>query len=304
MRQIQQHSVAVTNQARRDGVASLEESTGEPPAIVSISDIHGYLNSAHSALLTLRDHSEHDPVVVPDTDGQLQWANENYVLLFNGDLTDRGDKNEAVLRMVSRLAAQAPPGRVRVTLGNHEAIALSADHFPYSQWYAGRSDGEDRRALINAIHDGLVVAAYQGYNYTYAHAGASKPYNTGTVNQRLVEAAHDLLNALGTQNDTAIQQAVIDQYSRVLGTGDRRGPKSKGAGLVWLNLKHLPHNAPAQIVGHTKFETPQRQDNVVCQNVIIKNRHSKGGEAVFIETPDELVSLTRTQDGGTRQQDY
>jgi hypothetical protein len=50
-------------------------------------------------------------------------------LIFNGDLVDRGNKNEAVLRMVSRLAAQAPPGRVRVTLGNHEAIALSADYF-------------------------------------------------------------------------------------------------------------------------------------------------------------------------------
>jgi hypothetical protein len=186
MNPIQEHSVSVSDPGLRDGVAALQATHDEPPAIVSISDIHGYLDRARSALLSLRDRSGHDPIVQTDDTGRLQWANENYILVFNGDLIDRGPANEAVLQMVSRLGAQAPTGRVRVTLGNHEAIALSADHYPYSGWYAGQSDVQDRRALLHSIRDGFVVAAYQGYNYTYAHAGSNEPYDVEETNQQLL----------------------------------------------------------------------------------------------------------------------
>jgi|APHM01.1.fsa_nt_gi Calcineurin-like phosphoesterase. len=306
MKPIQQYSFEDIEQGRIDGVKQIQTGEDEPPAIVSISDIHGHIERARSALTTLNDRPEHDPVVIPGNGEQLQWADENYVLVFNGDLTDRGDDNEAVLRMVSRLAAQAPPGRVRVTLGNHEAIALSADHYPYDNWYAGRADEQDRRALLNAIRSGLVVAAYRGYNYTYAHAGASDAYDVSAMNHELRLAAEELSDALGTNEDVDTQRAVISDYPRVLGVGDGRSPKSEGAGLVWLDMRHLSPDAPPQVIGHTKSETPQQKGEVICQNVILENERndSPGGETVFVENPDRIVAITRGEEGGTRQQQY
>lgn len=236
-------------------------------------------------------------MVIPGNGERLQWADENYILVFNGDLVDRGDENEAVLRMVSRLAAQAPPGRVRVTLGNHEAIALSADYYPYDNWYAGQADEQDRRALLNAIRSGLVVAAYRGYNYRYAHAGASDRYDVGTTNQELRLAADELSDALGTDEDVDTQKAVISDYPRVLGVGDGKSPKSEGAGLVWLDMRYLSPDAPPQVIGHTKSETPQQKGEVICQNVILENERngSPGGETVFVERPEGIVAITRSK---------
>jgi len=101
---------------RRDTV---EAFTGQDqrPLIVSVSDIHGYLGAARSALLTVRDHPDFPPIVVSDDSGRLHWADGQYVLVFNGDLVDRGPVNDDVLDLVAQLAAEAPPGRVRVTLG-------------------------------------------------------------------------------------------------------------------------------------------------------------------------------------------
>lgn len=298
MEPLQQYSLPVVTPPRRDTVAAFQD---HQPAIISISDIHGHLNRARSALLSLQDHDDYDPVVVKDGDEQLHWADEDYVLVFNGDLVDRGDKNEAVLRMVSRLAAEAPPGRVRVTLGNHEAIAVSADHYPYESWYAGRADTSDRRALLKAIEDGVAVAAYEGYNYKYAHAGGNEEYEVSNVNENLINAADELLAAVETDQDLATQRAVIDEYPRVLGTGDVH-PKSEGAGISWLGLSHLAADAPPQIVGHTKQTTPIRKGTVVCQDVIMKNDGTPGGEAVLVETPDELVALIREGDGDVTEE--
>lgn len=280
----------------RDSVDGVIESDRDPPSIVSVSDIHGYLEAARSALLTPRDHPEFDPVVVPDDDGRLHWADENYVLVFNGDLIDRGPDNDAVLALVARLASEAPAGRVRVTLGNHEAIALSPDHFGFANWFSGRVDTDDRCALLEAVLAGRVVAAYRGYNVTYAHAGAPEPYDVAAANESLLEAAETLLEAAGTAADAATQRRVLEEHPRVLGVGDGH-PKGPGAGLVWLDFSHLPADAPPQVVGHTRHETPRVKGDVYCQNVIRNTLDREGGEAVFVETPRTLSALTRRPDG-------
>ncbi len=278
----------------RDSVAGLASAE---PTIVSISDIHGYLEAAQSALLTLADHPTLPPVVVDDVDGTLHWADENYVLLFNGDLIDRGPANEGVLELVARLIAEAPPGRVRVTLGNHEAMALSRDHFRIAQWFAGQVDDADRRALLEAIERGFVVAAYDGYNVTYAHAGSPEPYETTAVNESLIAAADELGHAIGTADDTTVQRRIIGEYPRVLGTGTD-GIKGPGSGLVWLHFDHLPADAPPQVVGHTRHDLPTQKGVVYCQNVIRNTLDSPGGEGVVVETPEGLYGLTRAPDGG------
>jgi len=290
----------------RDGVDALvdaadaadtEDIATEPPTIVSISDIHGYLDTARSALLTLTDHPEFAPVVVQDDDGRLHWADENYVLVFNGDLVDRGPANEGVLALVARLIAEAPPGRVRLTLGNHEALALSPDQFGFDEWFSGQVDAEARRRLCEAIVDGHVVAAYAGHTVTYAHAGADEPYDVSTANESLVAAAETLHEAIGTDADLSTQGRIVTDYSQVLGVG-RNHLKGPEAGLVWLHFDHLSTDAPPQVVGHTRHDTPTTKGQVHCQNVLRNNVDGRGGEAVFVETPETLSALVRQADGG------
>ena len=288
----------------RDGVDGLADSaadaTAEPPTIVSISDIHGYLDAARSALLTLADHSDFAPVVTEDDDGWLHWADGNYVLLFNGDLVDRGPANEGVLELVARLIDEAPPGRVRATLGNHEALALSPDQFGFDEWYSGQVDDAARRGLCEAISGGHVVAAYTGHTVTYAHAGADDPYDVSAINESLVAAAAELHDAIGTDDDLSTQGRIVTDYQEVLGVGRNhlKGPES---GVVWLHFDHLSPDAPPQVVGHTRHDTPTTKGRVHCQNVLRNNVDTPGGEAVFVETPDRLAALVRQPDGGVAE---
>jgi len=276
----------------RDSVAATPTNDSPPPAIVSISDIHGYLTEARDALLTLRDHPEYEPVVTVDDDGMLHWADENYVLVFNGDLVDRGPDNEGVLEMVARLIDEAPPGRVRVTLGNHEWMIMMPDRYQNIGWYSTETTNAERREYLERITDGHVVAAYEGYTVTYAHAGAREPYDVSTVNDSLVDAAAELEPAIGTPDDSVVQSTLPEAYPAVLGMGDRAA-KGPDAGLAWIHFKHLPADAPPQVVGHTRHKKPQTKGNVYCQDVLQDNLESAGGQGVFIETSDSLTALLR-----------
>jgi len=287
----------IVTDSGRDSVAGITTDRANPPTIVSISDIHGYLEEARQALTTLSDHTAYEPVVEPDVDGQLHWAENDYILVFNGDLIDRGPADEGVLALVSRLIAEAPPGRVRVTLGNHEVIALTPVQFSFKHWYSGQVTTDQRRRLCEAICAGHIIAAYDGHTHTYVHAGANEPYDTTAVNESLVKAAETLLETLGTAKDATAQQYVTKQFAQVLGVGSGH-PKGPDAGLVWRDFTYLSADAPPQVVGHTRQDQPTTAGNVHCQNVIRKNLGQQGGEAVFVETPGSLVALIRDPDGG------
>lgn len=272
----------------RDSVSAL---SGEP-TIVSISDIHGYLRTARDALLTLTDHPEYDPIVETDPLRRLQWVGgEEYVLVFNGDLIDRGAHNREVIQMVERLIDQAPPGHVRVTFGNHEMGVLTPDRFGWQDWYSAQQSDAQRQAFIRQIFDGHVVAAYEGYTVTYAHAGRPVPYDVTNINDELVAGARKVSDAIGTPEDPDVQTAVIEEFPRVFGIDGRTG-RGPDAGIAWMDFEFMPENAPPQVVGHTRHDRATLRGNVVCQNVIRNNRQRAGGEGVVVETPDRLVSLS------------
>jgi hypothetical protein len=286
----------------RDGVAPFADAD-EPPTIVSISDIHGHLGEARSALTTLADHPDYNPVVTTDPARRLQWADNNYVLVFNGDLIDRGPRNDGVVEMVARLLKQAPDGRVRVTFGNHEMGIITPDRFGWDGWYSVDLTDQQRRGFLDRIVDGHVVAAYDGYNVTYAHAGRTDPYDAAELNERFVSVAKTVRDVVGTAEDAAVQQEVIDGYPELLGLSGRtgRGPE---AGIAWLDFEYMPEDAPPQVVGHTRQDNPRRRGAVVCENVIRNNKRGDGGEAVVVETPDSLVALGRDSDGGVRDHEF
>jgi len=286
----------------RDGVAGIDADSS--PLIVSISDVHGYLSAARSALETLSDHDDYDSIVSTDDEGRVHWAGDDaYVLVFNGDLIDRGPDNEGVIAMVERLAREAPPGHVRITLGNHEWGVLFPDIVEWSEWYSGQRTDADREQLCRLVAAGQLVAAYDGHNFTYAHAGLSSHYDTGRLNDRFAEAAATLEESIGTDADADTQRELVDQYRRVLRLG-RQGGRGFGAGIAWLDFRYLPAEAPPQIVGHTRQDQPVQKGDVICQNVIRANQANHGGEAVLVESADDLVSLERTFDGDVHVHEF
>lgn len=281
--------------ALRDDVRAVCGDESEQPAIVSISDVHGYLDDARQALLTLAGHPDYEPVVTADADGTLHWAGENYVLLFNGDLIDRGPDNEAVLSMVGRLVEEAPKGRVRVNLGNHEWMILFPEEGNY-RYYSTTLSEEERRAFLERILDGHVGAAYAGHSVTYSHAGASEPIAIAATNDRLQEAANELLEALGTDREHEVRTDLIHDHPQLFGTGapNVAGPS---AGILWRRFSSLPAEGPPQVVGHTPHLNPNSKGNVHCQDLLVNNRGSPGGQGVFLEMPDQLRAIRRDSDG-------
>jgi len=291
---LDEHETEAIHSPARDSVTGLE--TADAPTIVSISDIHGFLSLAQSALLVLNEHPDYEPLVEADAARRLHWAGgEEYVLVFNGDLIDRGPQSQRVVDMVSRLIDEAPPGHVRVTVGNHEMGVLMPELYGWGNWYSGQLSLDERHALIDQISDGHVVAAYDGYNVTYAHAGQPTSYDVVDVNETLVQGSEEVRDSIGDSDAFERQERIADEHRSVFGYDGETG-RGPDAGIAWLDFEYMPEDAPPQVVGHTQHENLMRRGNVICQNVLRSNRHKDGGEGVVVETPEKIAALGRTTD--------
>ena len=180
---------------------------------------------------------------------------------------------------------------------------LTPDLFGWEGVYSTALGPADRRALVSAIQRGHVVAAYEGYNLTYAHAGRPEPYDAGAVNDELVDAADELEGAIGSAGDEDVQARLVEDYRRVLGLGGVSG-RGPGAGIAWLDFRHMPADAPPQVVGHSRQDHLTVRGTVLCENVIRNNLERVGGEAVTVESPDRLLGLTRDQDGEVTEETF
>jgi len=226
------------------------------------------------------------------------------VLVFNGDAVDRGPDSAGCLALLERLRAEAPDGRVRYHLGNHEWFCLLPGASAGGRWFCDELSDERRRGLYDDVVAGDLAVAYEGYGYTYSHAGQAEGVDPVTVNDEAADAAERLRPMVGSDDehldavlDICHGYPVFDAGIDVRGgeDGDVKGPD---AGPLWLGFDHLPADAPPQIVGHSRQAEPTRTGTVVCQDVILNNVDSPGGEAVVVETPDSLRALVRQEDGG------
>lgn len=269
---------------------------GTNPRIVSISDIHGYLEDGRSALLAVGDTDRFDPVVTSDADGRLHWAGNDYVLIFNGDLVDRGDHSEETIDLALRLMEGAPPGCVRYHLGNHEMAILLPEELIWPRTYSQNLDRDRRRQFISLVANGTITAAFEGYHYVYSHAGDTDRIDVTAVNKTAQEAATELLETMDAGRYEDVQSDIPNRYDSVFGLGGTFG-RGRDAGILWMDFEHMPDDAPSQIVGHSRQTVPTRVGQTVCENVIRENLGSLGGEAVLVETADELIAVTRQDDG-------
>jgi len=278
-----------------DTIDSVSIFNGRPP-VVQISDIHGYLKDAKSSLLTIGDTDQHSPIITVDDDDKIHWADNDYVLIINGDVIDRGPKNEAALKMVWRLMAEAPDGRVQYHIGNHEMPIFVPKVLNWRDTYSDEMAKTQRESFLKRVIDGDVTAAFEGYTHIYSHAGSNEPFDPQDINKQLRIAAERLINNHGVPEEASIHEEVVDQYDRIfeLGEGGGRGPSG---GLCWMDFKHMKKSAPPQIVGHSMHATVARKGGVICGNVIRHNQRSEGGEGVLMETPDEVKFFKRTPAG-------
>jgi hypothetical protein len=297
-------SVRDADRSPRDTVVALANER-RAPTVVSLSDVHGYDESFASALSLPGDHPEFAPLVERDDDGDLHWVGgddgREYVLVFNGDLVDRGGDSERVVETVRRLQREAPDGHVRYHAGNHEQFVL-AGGIGSADWYCDRVDDATRRSFFDAVAAGDLSVAYDGYEYTYSHAGAVDGVDPASANDAFQRVAASVADVVGTDADAygTFERAFDDEW--VTSSGSTR-PKGPDGGPLWLGWKHLPGDAPPQVVGHTPHERVTREGNVVCEDVTRKNTGGSGGEALTVETPGSLEVLERTGDGSARLRD-
>lgn len=94
--------------------------TDDADDIYAVSDAHGHyelLAQLLEANHLMKAGAGGDPT-------KATWTGGNAVLVVAGDLIDKGDKSLEVIDLLRALQANAPRGRVIVTMGNHEAEFL------------------------------------------------------------------------------------------------------------------------------------------------------------------------------------
>ena len=104
------------------GPPAAEDTPAEPtvPArIVAIGDLHGDLDATRAALR-----------LAGAIDSLDRWIGADLVLVQTGDVLDRGDDEEAIIRLFERLAEEADGagGAVHTLNGNHELMNAYYDY--------------------------------------------------------------------------------------------------------------------------------------------------------------------------------
>lgn len=272
------------------------------PTVVSVSDVHGYRDRFESALSTPAYHPDFDPVVERE-DGDLRWCGgDDYVLVVNGDLVNRGPDSAGCVDLVRRLREQAPDGHVRRLLGNHDLVIPYPSPPGWDWFWANGVDDDRRRRFWERTLDGDVTVAFAGHRYTYTHAGSPDGVDQVAVNERFRDLARRLVDSVGTVGESEDFERAVAETTPELVWPDldevsemRENPD---AGVVWLDWSFLRVDSPPQVVGHTTQDEVARRGNVVCQDTILPNADSPGGETLLVETPEGLQALVRTPDGG------
>jgi hypothetical protein len=115
------------------------------PRIVAVGDLHGDLDAARRALR-----------LAGAIDAQDHWIGEDLVLVQTGDQLDRGDEEQAILDLFTRLAEEAAQagGAVYALNGNHELMNAALDlRYVTPGGYEDFQDAVDSDAINAGLED-------------------------------------------------------------------------------------------------------------------------------------------------------
>lgn len=111
-------SVAAAPPAAACTLAPVPHKRAMPKRLVAIGDLHGDLDATRSALR-----------LAGAIDASDQWIGGDLVIVQTGDILDRGDDEQAILDLLTKLEgeARAAGGEVIRLLGNHELMNAAGD---------------------------------------------------------------------------------------------------------------------------------------------------------------------------------
>ncbi|PKL46002.1 MAG: hypothetical protein CVV42_18055 [Candidatus Riflebacteria bacterium HGW-Riflebacteria-2] len=120
--------------------------------VYAVGDIHGAFDELTATLDTLKVASRTSP-----TSFRFKWNGADSVLIFVGDLNDRGLHSKQVYDAVMDLEKQAEKagGQVVVLMGNHEAMLLNGQVEEWAKTLTSHKKQHYQNTLDSFTRDGL-----------------------------------------------------------------------------------------------------------------------------------------------------
>lgn len=271
--------------------------------LVAIGDLHGDLSAARRALLLVGAIDEKD-----------HWVGRDLVVVQLGDQIDRGDEEQAVLDLFTRLGqeAKAVGGAVHSLNGNHELMNVALDLRYVTP--GGYADFED--ALEFDENDSSLAEHADSTRARIAAFRPGGPYARILAERPVVLIIGDNVfvhgGVLPKHVAYGLERSNAEVRSWLLGTGPKPDSILVAGSLVWARnysdevdeedcatLQEVLEGLSAKrmIVGHTVQETGVRsfcEGRVWCVDVGMSAHY--GGETQILEITGDTLRVLKSAD--------
>jgi hypothetical protein len=290
-------------------VVSGEASTAEMPTyfpgvprIVAIGDLHGDLDATRRALKLAGAIDEGD-----------HWEGGDLVLVQTGDQLDRGDDEQAILDLLTRLTEEAEEagGRIHVLNGNHELMNAELDlryvtEGGYRDFQDAMEVGEpdsvlqtyegEQRARVVAFRPGGVYARVLAKRNLVVQIGDNVFVHGGILPHHVVYGLERLNSEVRAwlRGDAARPDSILGRESPVWTRRYSDEVDEEDCETLASVLKML--SAERMIVGHTPQEKRIQSfcdGKVWCIDVGMAAHY--GGEVQVLEIRGDKLKILREE---------
>ncbi|MEJ7604163.1 MAG: metallophosphoesterase, partial [Kofleriaceae bacterium] len=182
-----------------------------PKRLVAIGDLHGDLSATRAALRTAGAIDKDD-----------RWIGGALVVVQTGDVLDRGDDEQAILDLVTRLEvdAKAAGGALIMLLGNHELMNGAGD-FRYVT-PGGLADFDD----VPNLDTDKFAAVPERARKRIAALAPGGPYAKRLAMHNVIAIVGDtVFSHAGVIGEWVTQVAAVNQSARCWLDGQSTGPE-------------------------------------------------------------------------------
>ena len=269
-----------------------------PRRLVAIGDLHGDLSAARAALRTAGAIDKED-----------RWIGGALVVVQTGDVLDRGDDEQAILDLVTRLEAEAAAagGALIMLLGNHELMNGAGD-FRYVT-PGGLADFDD----VPNLDTTRFAAVPERARKRIAALAPGGPYAKRLATHNVIAIVGDtVFSHAGVIGAWATQVDAVNQSARCWLDGQSTGPEEPPPAMtsedspVWTRAVGGQADCAAvqaslaalgvkrMVVGHTVQPTI----NAICDDAVWRidvglAKHYGGPIEVLELAPDRAPKVLR-----------